>query len=64
MNRIEKFEHYIEDLFAEAAMAEGGDFSDPAKDFKLVVDTLECLSVDATLAEAGIFTETACRLRH
>lgn len=60
----ERFERDIEQVFADAAMAEGNIFASPTDDLKEAAETFECSFVDVTFAEAGEFTETACRPHH
>lgn len=60
----EGFERDIEQVFADAAMAEGTISASPADDLKEAAETFECSFVDVAFAEAGEFTETACRPQH
>lgn len=64
MKTLKSIAREIEKLFAEAALAEGQIFPEPAKDIKAAEEMFECSFVDVAFAEAGAFTETACLRGH
>lgn len=59
-----KLERDLEQVFVDAAMAEGLEFGDPLGTFDEAMQTLECSFVDVAFAEADDFTETACTPEH
>lgn len=51
----------FEQIFVDAAMAEGRNFPSSAKELNDTAATFECTFVDIAFAETGNFTETACQ---
>ncbi len=59
-----QFERDFEQVFVDAAMAEGREFGAPLGTFDEAMQTWECTFVDVAFAEADDFTETACTPQH
>lgn len=58
---MERQERNLEELIVDATLAEGREYSSPSEAMDEAAEYFECAFVDVAFAEAGEFTESACR---
>ena len=57
---MKRIDHELERIFSEAALAEENGVPSLADEIGEAVERFECANIDASFAEEGAFTESAC----